>query len=153
MPAHPWGSYIVTIPNFVVKVLSRVQLFATPWTAARQASQSITNSQSLLKLMSIELMLSNHVMLCHPFSFCLQYLRASESFLISQVFASGDQIIEPSASASVLTMNIQGCLISLQPKGLSRIISNTTVKKHQFFVTQLSLWSKSHIRTWLLGKP
>ena len=102
---------------------------------------------------------SNHLILCHPLS-CLQSFLALQSFLMSQFFALGSQSIGTSASASVLPMNVQDWfplgltgLISLQPKGLSRIFSNTTVQKHQFFSTQFSLWSGSHIRTWLLEKP
>ena len=93
-----------------------------------------------------------------PFSSCLQSLPASGSFPTSQVFASGGQIIGASASPSVLPMNIQGWslgltgLISLQSKGLSRVFSNTTAQKHQFFGAQLSLWSNPHIHTRLLGK-
>ena len=91
-----------------VQLLSHVQLFVIPWTAARQASLSITNSQSLLKLMFIELMMpSNHLILCCPFFSCLQSFPASGSFLVSQFFASGGQSIGVSASASVLPMNIQ----------------------------------------------
>ena len=95
-----------------------------------------------------------------PFSSWLQSFPASGSFPMSQFFASCGQSIGASASASVLPMNIQGWfplgltgLISLLSKGLSRVFSNTTVQKHQFFCTQLSLWSKSHIHTWLLEKP
>ena len=95
-----------------------------------------------------------------PFSSRLQSFPASGSFPISQFFASGGQSIWVSASASVLPMNIQDWfplgltgLISLQSKGLSRVFSNTTVQKHQFFGTQPSLWSNSHIHTWLLEKP
>ena len=134
---------------------------ATPWTAACQASLSITNSRSLLKLMSIEsVMPSNHLMCVVPLSSCLQSFPASESFPMSQFFATGGQNIGVSASASVLPMNIQDwfplgwtCWISLQSKGLSRVFSNTTVQKHQFFSTQLSLYFNSHIRTWPLEKP
>ena len=93
-----------------------------------------------------------------PFSSCLQSFPASGSFQMSQLFASGGQSI--GASESVLLMNIQGWfplwltgLTSLQSKRLSRVFSNTTVQKHQFFCTQLSLWSNSHIHTWLLEKP
>ena len=93
-----------------------------------------------------------------PFSSYPQSFPASESFLISWLFASGGQSIV--ASASVLPMNIQDWFplgwtgwISLQSKGLSRVFSNTTVQKHQFFNTQLSLWSNSHIHTWVLEKP
>ena len=132
--------------------LSHVRLFATPWTVARQASLSITNSQSLLKLMSIELVIpSNISSFVIPFSSCFQSFPASGSFLMSQYFASDGQSIRASASAPVLPMNIQDLfplgfmgLISLQSKGLSRVFSNTTVQKHQLFGTQLSLWSNSH---------
>ena len=93
-----------------------------------------------------------------PFSSCLQSFPASGSFLMIHSSSSGGQSI--GASASVLPMNIQDWfslgwigLVSLQSKGLSRVFSNTTVQKHQFFSAQLSLWSTSHIHTWLLEKP
>ena len=93
-----------------------------------------------------------------PFSSCPQSLPASESFPMSQLFVSGGQSIGVSASTSVLPMNIQDRfplgmigLISLQSKGLSRVF-NTTVQKHQFFGAQPSLWSNSHIHTWLREK-
>ena len=95
-----------------------------------------------------------------PFSSYLQSFPASGSFPRSQFFASGGQNIGASASASVLQMNIQDWFplgwtgwISLKSKGLSRVFSSTIVQKHQFFSTQLSLWSNSHIHTWLLEKP
>ena len=95
-----------------------------------------------------------------PFSSRLQSFPASGSFLMSQLFASGGQSIGASASASVLPMNIQDwfplgwtSLISLQSKGLSRVLSNTIVQKHRFFGSQFSLWSNSYIHTWLLVKP
>ena len=95
-----------------------------------------------------------------PFSSCPQTLPASGSFPISQLFTWSGQSIGVSASASVLPMNIQDWSpsgwtgwISLQSKGFPRVFSNTTVQKHQFFSTQLSLWSKSHIHAWLLEKP
>ena len=95
-----------------------------------------------------------------PFSSHLQSIPASGSFPMSQLFASGGQSIGVSASALVLSMNIQDWFslgwtgwISLQSKGLSRVFSNTTVQKHQFFSAQLSFWSNSHIHTWLLEKP
>ena len=91
-----------------------------------------------------------------PFSPHLQSFPASGSFPMSQFFTWGGQSIIVSASASVLPMNTQGWSplgwtgwISLQSKGLSRVFSNTTVQKHQFFGAQLSLWSNSHIQTWL----
>ena len=121
-----------------VQLIGRVWLFATPWTAACQASLSITNSQSLLKLMSIKsVMPSNHVILCHPFSSCLQSFPQHQGLLKWLFFASGGQSIGVSASASVLPMNIQDWFplgwtgwVSLQSKGLSRVFSNNTVKKH-----------------------
>ena len=96
-----------------------------------------------------------------PFSSHLQSFPASGSFPMSQFFASGGRSIGgASASASVLPMTIQDWsllgwtgLISLQSKGLSRVFSNTTVQKHQFFGTQVSLWSNFHIHTWPLEKP
>ena len=128
-----------------VQSLSCVQLFVTPWTAACQASLPFNNSQSLLKLMSIELVIqSNHLVLCHPLLLCFQSFPASGSFPMSQFFASGCQSIGASASASVLPMSIQGWfplgltgLISFQFKGLSRVFSNTTVVKHWFLVQSL----------------
>ena len=90
----------------VVQSLSRAQLFATPWTAAHQASLSFTIFQSLLRFMSIEsVMLSNYLILCHPL-LCLQSFPASGSFPVSQLFVSGGQSI--GASASVFPMNILG---------------------------------------------
>ena len=89
-------------------VLNRVGLFGTPWTAACQASLSITNSRSSLKLMSIEsVMPSSHLILCRPFTTCLQSLPASGSFPMSQLFAWGGQSTGVSASASVLPKNTQ----------------------------------------------
>ena len=94
-----------------------------------------------------------------PFSSCLQSFPASVSFQMSQFFISGGQNTAVSASASVLPMNIQDWFplgwtgfISLLSKGLSRVFSKSTVQKHQFFGVQLSLWSNSHIHTWLLKK-
>ena len=150
-----WG--ICTI-ECSVQSLSHVWLFSTLWTAACQASLSIANSQSLLKLLSIESVLpSNHLILRHPFSSLFQSFPASRCFPVSWFFTSGGQSIGVSASASVLPMNIQDWFplgwtgwISLRSQGLSRVFSNTTVQKHQFFSAQLSLQSNSHIRTWLL---
>ena len=140
---------------------SLVRLFVTPWTAARQASLSITNSWSLLNSCP-----SNQW--CHTaisssvirFSSFLQSFPASGSSLMSQFFTLGGQSIGVSASASVLPVNIQDWFplgwtgwISLQSKGLSRLFSNNTVQKHQFFGTQLSLCkSNSYTHTWLLEK-
>ena len=129
-----------------VQSLSHVRLFAIPCTAAHQASLSITNSQSLLKFMSIELVMpSHHLILCHPLLLLPSVFPSiTGSFPISQFFALSGQSIEVSASASVLPMNIQDWFplgwtgwISLQSKGFSRVFSNTTVQKHQFFSAQL----------------
>jgi len=128
-----------------VQSLRHVRLLATPWTAAYQASRSITNSWSLLKThvhrVSDAIHISSSVL---PF-FRLQSFPASGSFQMSQFFASGGQSIGVSASASVLPMNIQDSFplgwtgwISLQSKELSRVFNNT-VQKHQFFSAQLSL--------------
>ena len=91
-----------------------------------------------------------------PFSFCLQSFPPSGSFPMSQFFTSGGQSTGASASASVLPVNIQDWRLTgliLLSKGLSRVFSNTTAQKHQFFGAQLSLWSTSHIHIWLLEKP
>ena len=144
-----------------VQLLSRVQLFATPWTAARHTTLSITNSQSLLKLMSTELVTSfNHLILCWPLLLPPSIFPSNRVFQMSQFFTSAGQSIGVTASASVLPMNIQDWFplgwtgwISLQSKGLSRVFSNTTVQKHQFLGTQLSLYSNPHIHTCLLEKP
>ena len=130
----------------VVQSLSRVQLFATSWTATRQAALSFTISWSLLKHVSIEsdawLTLPNHLILCRPFSSCLQSFPASGSFPMSQFFASDGQSIGASASASILPINILdwsplGWIgwIFLQSKGLSRVVSNTIAQKNKFFST------------------
>ena len=126
-----------------VQSFSHVWLFATPWTVALQASMSINNSQSSPKPMSIEsVMPSNHLIFCCH----LQYFPASGSFQMSQLLVAGSQSIGVSASSSVLPMNTQDWSPlgwtgwnSLQSKGLSRVLSNTTVQKHQFFGAQLSL--------------
>ena len=129
-----------------VQSLSHVQLFATPWTAAHQASVFITNSRSLPKLMSIELVLpSIHLILCGPL-LLLSIFPSTRVFSVSQLSASGGQSIGVSASTSDLPVNTQDWFplgwtgwISLQSKGLSRVFSNTTVQKHQFFSAQFSL--------------
>ena len=144
-----------------VQSLSCIQLFVTLWTAACQVSLSNTNSWSLLKPMSIKLVMHPTILSSViPFSYCLQSFPASGAFPMSQLFTSGGPSIGVSASSSVLSVTIQDWfplgltgLISLQSRGLSRVFSNTTVQKHQFFSTQLSLRSNSHIHIWLLEKP
>ena len=108
------GTSVIMASFSSIQSLTHVRLFVTPWTAAHQASLSISNSQSFLKLMSIEsVMPSNHLILCRPL--LLQSLPASGSFLMSQFLASGGQSI--GASASILPMNIQ----KISPKGNQRI--------------------------------
>ena len=122
-----------------VQLLSRVQLFATPWTTAYQASLSITNAQSLLKLMSVEsVMPSNHLILCHPLLlpsiFAIIRIFSNESALCIRwpKYWSFSFSISPSKEHPGL---ISFRMDSLQSKGLSRVFSNTTVQKHQFFGT------------------
>ena len=140
--------------------LSHVRLFATPPTAAGQASPSITNSWSSLRFISIEsVMPSSHLILCRPLFLLPQSLPASESSPMNQCFSWGGQSTGVSALASFLPKKSQGwssewtVWISLQSKGLSRVFSNTTVQKHQFFGAQPSSQSNSHIHTWPLEKP
>ena len=131
------------------------QLFVTPWTAAGQASLSITNSRSSLKLMSIQsVMQSKKLILCHP-------------LLLPSIFPSIRAFSNKSVllirwpkywifSFIICTFSENSALISFRIgwfKGLSRVFSHTTVQKHQSFGAQLILWSNSHIETWLLEKP
>ena len=144
-----------------VQLFSHVWLFETPWTAAHQLPCPSPTSGDYLNSCPLSWW-------CHPtisssvvpFSFRLQSFPASGSFRIKQFFISGGKSIGASALASELPVNIQDWLplgltgwISLQSKGLSRVFSNTTVQKHQFFSTQLSSQSNSHIHTWPLEKP
>ena len=142
---------VVCIHNRIfssIQLLSRVQLFVTPWTAARQACLSITNSQSLLKLMSIEsVMPSNHLILCLPL------LLLPSIFPSIRVFSneSALRIRWPkywSFSFNISPSNEHLGLISftmdLQSKGISRVFSNTIVQKHQFFCAQLSTLPSIH---------
>ena len=139
----------------VVQLLSCVQLFATPWTAACQASLSFTISWSLLRIMSVDSEIpSNHLILCFPLLLLPSIFPSIRFFPNGQLFASGGQSIGASASTSVRPVNIQSSfplglagLISFWSKGLLRVFSSTTVQKHQFFGAQPSLWSNSHIHT------
>ena len=131
----------------VAQLLSRVQFFETPWTAACQASLSVTNSQSLFKLMFIESVLPfNHLILCRPL------LLPPSIFPSIRIFCNESALrirwpkywsfsfsISPSNEHSGLISFRMGFQISLQSKGLSRVFSNTTVQKHQFFSVQLYL--------------
>ena len=137
--------------------LSRVRLFVTPWTAACQASLSITNSWSLLKLMSIEsVMPTNHLILCHPLLLLPPIPPSTRVFSSESVlhirwpkYWSFSFSISPSNEFSGLISFGWTGWISLQSKGLSRVFSNTTVQKHQFFqVTEDSFFSPG-----LTGRP
>ena len=135
-----------------IQSLSHVWLLVTPWTAALKASLFITNSQSLLKLMYIELVMpSNYLILCFSFSSCLLSFPASGSFQMSQFFVSGGQSIRVSASASVLPMSIQDWFpLGLTPLNLLAVqgtfksllqhhSSKTSILRHSaFFIVQLS---------------
>ena len=151
------ANYVIRGKFSSVQSLSRVQFFATPWTAARQASLSITNSQSLPKLMSIEsVMPSNHLILCHPL------LLLPSIFPSIRIFSNESALRIRWPKYCRFSFNISHFIfhsfsnenlgliswvdwrgwtgwISLQSKGLSRVFSNTTVQKHQFFGLQLSL--------------
>ena len=144
-----------------VQSFSRVPLSANPWNSARQPpcpspfpgvhSDSHPSSQWSHPAISSSVA---------PFSSCPQSLPASESFPMSQHFAWGGQSTGVSASASFPPKKSQGWSpsewtgwISLQSKGLSRVFSNTTIQKHQFFSAQLSSQSNSHIHTWPQEKP
>ena len=141
--SHTFSSWLRIISDLS---LSHLRLFATPWTAARQASLSSTNSCCLLKLMSIEsLMPSSHLNVCHPLFLPSIFHSITVFFNRSVLRIRWPEYWSFSFSIS-LPMNIQDWFplgwigwISFQSKGLSRVFSNTTVQKHQFFGAQLSL--------------
>ena len=160
---HSSASVLGVLQFSSVQLLSCVWLFCNPidWLqhtrlscpspTPRACSNSCLSSQWCHPTISFSVI---------PFSSHLQSSPTSGSFPMSQLFASGGQSIGVLASTSVLPMNTQDRSplgwtgwISLQSKGLSRVFSNTTVQKHEFFRTQLSLWSNSHTHTWLLEKP
>ena len=146
----------------VVQLFSRVQFFVTPWTATCQDSLSFTISQSLLKLMSIESVItSNHLILCRTL------LLSPSIFPSIRVFSNESALCIRWAKYWSFSFNISPCneysgLISLRidwfsllavQGTLKRVFSNTTLQKHQFFGAQLSSQSNSHIHTWPLEKP
>ena len=159
-----WCDYIIYCYEafyLPVQLLSRVRLFVTPWIAACQASLSITNSRSSFKLMSFKsVMPSSHLILCHlllrlpPIPPSIRVF-SNESTLRMRwpKYWSFSLSISPSNEHPVLISFRMDCYISLQSKGLSRVFSNTTVQKHQFFGAQLSSQYNSHIHTWPLEKP
>ena len=144
-----------------VQFSSVTQSCPTPWIAAHQASLSITNSWSLLKLMPIEsVMPSNHLILCRLLLLLPPIPPSIRVFSNESTLSIRWPKYWSFSFRSVLPVNTQDWSpsgwtgwISLQSKGLSRVFSNTTVQKHQFFSTQLSSQSNSHIHTWPLEKP
>ena len=161
---HIFALFLSSIPltSFsVVQLLSHVQLCnpkdcKTPSFPMLLPSPRVCSNSSPLSWWCHPAISSSVI----PFSSCPQSLPASGSYQISQLFASRGQSTGVSASTSVPPMNTQGWSslgwtgwIFLQSKGLSRVFSNTTVQKHQFFSTQLSSQSNSHIQTWPLEKP
>ena len=155
----PHSQYHIVV---IVQSLSCVWLFATPWTAACQASLSFTVSWSLLKLMSIDsVMPSNHLIFCCPLLLLLSIFLSIRVFSLNESaphirwskYWSFSFSSSPSNEYSGLISFRIDCLNSLLFNGLSRVFSSTTIQKHQFFGSQLALWSNSHIHTWLLGKP
>ena len=151
------GAIIFNVISFSsLQSLSRVRLFATPWIAARQASLSINNSRSSLRLTSIEsVMPSSHLVLCHPLLLLPPIppsirVFSNESTLPMRwpKYWSFSFSINPPKKSQGSSLSEWNGWISWQSKGLSRVFSNTTVQKHQFFGTQLSSQSNSHIHTW-----
>ena len=144
-----------------IQLLICVRLFATPWTAAHQASLSVTNSQSLLELMCIELVMpSNHLILCCPLLLLTSILPSIRVFSNESVLHIRWSKYWSFSFISVLPKKSQGLSlsewtgwISLQSKGFSRVFSNTTVQKHWFVSAQLSSQYNSYIHTWPLEKP
>ena len=134
-------------PCHLFKSLSHVWVFVTSWTVVCQVPLTTTNSWSLLKLTSIESVKpSNRFIFCYPF-LLLPSVFPSMRVFSNNLATSGGQNIGASASATVLPMNIQGWfplgltgLISLQPKGFSRVFSSTTIWKNQLFGALPSLW-------------
>ena len=142
------GSPALAVQFSSIQLLSHVQLFATPWTAAHQASLSITNSQNLLKLMSIESVMPSSVILCHPLLLLPSIFPSIRVFSNESVLCirwpkywSFSFSISPSSGYSDWFPLGWTGWISLKSKGLSRVFSNTAVQKHQFFGAQLSLTS------------
>ena len=142
----------------VVQWHSRVRRFATPWTP------SLSVPYHLPEFAQVHVhCISDAIQPSHPdtlFSSCPQSFPASGAFPASQLFASGDQNVGASTSASVLPMNIQGWLplrltglISLLSKEVARVFSSTTIRRHQFFGPLSSLQSSSHNYTWPLERP
>ena len=154
---HPTAEFLVVV---IVQSLSHIQLFATSWTAAGQASLSLSVSQSLPKFMFIaSVMPSSHLILWCPLLLLPSIFLSIRTFPMSRLFASGDQNTRASL-ASVLPVNIQDwsplrltSLISLLSRGLSEVFLRTTVRRHQFFGVLPPLGSSSHNHMWPPGRP
>ena len=154
-----WKIYDNSCSYICFSVAQSCPTLCDPMDCRTQASLSFTNSQSFLKLMSLESVIpSNHLIFCCLLLFLLSVFPSIRVFSSESVLCIRWPNI--GASASVLPVKVQGWfplgltgLISLLSKGLSRAFSNTTVQKHQFFGTQPSSQSNSHIHTWLLAKP
>ena len=139
-----------------VQSLSHVRLFATPWTAACQASLSTTNSRNSLKFISIESVIPfSHLILCHPLLLLPPISPSIKVFSNESTLHMRWPKYWSFSFSIISSKEIQGWSpsewtgwISLQSKGPSRVFSNTTVQKHQFFGSQPSLWFNSHIHTW-----
>ena len=151
---HLMKNFIQCLSVSSVQLLSHVQLFASPWTAAHQASLSITNFRSLPKLMSIELVMpSNHLILCHPLLLLPSIFPSIRVFSNESAFCirwpkcwSSSFNISPSSEHSGMIFRMdQFDLLVVQ--GTLKSLLNTTVQGHQFFSAQLSLQSNSHIHT------
>ena len=151
---------LLVVQLIVIQLLSHVWLFVTLWIAVCQPPLSSNVSSSLLKFMSTELvMLSNHLILCHPLLLLPSFL-APGSFSVTQLFASGSQnwswsvsfSISPSKENSGLISSRTDWLHPLAVQGTLKSLLHTTVQKHQFFIVQPSLWSDSYICTMATGK-
>ena len=168
MQLSPLNFYIVVFHKNMLflltwkwKSLCHVQLFATPGTAACKAFLSFTICQSLLKLLSIEsVMPSNHLIFCHPLLFPPSIFPSIRVFSNKSVLPirwpkhwSFSFSISPFSEYSGLISFRMDWLDLLAVQGTLKSLLHTTIQKHQFFGAQLSLWSNSHIHTWLLGKP
>ena len=146
---------------FVVQSISHVQLFVTTWITAHQAPLSSTNSWSLPSFLSVEsVMLSDHLILCHPLVLLPWNLSQHQGLFQWKTtdhirwlkYWSFSFSISPSNEYSGLISFRMDCLISLQSQGLSKVFCSTTFQKHQFFGSQPYLWSNFHVRTWLSEK-
>ena len=155
------GPWWAVVQFSSVQLLSHVWFFAIPWTAADWASLSIANSWSLFKVMSIEtVMSSSHPILCRPLLLLPSTIPSIRVFL-NEAFLPIRWPKNWSISFRISPSNEYSGLISFRVDWLDllavqvtlKVFSNTTIQKHQFFGAQLSLWSNSHIHTWLLEKP